>query len=95
MADVRVTVEGTPNPNAAKFTLDRPLPEAESRSFFDPESAREDPLARRLFEVDGVRALLMVDNFITVTKAEEVDWDELVEEIRPIIESQLGVVEEG
>lgn len=90
MGDVKIEVEGTPNPNAAKFTLDRPLPVEESRSYFDAESAQDDPLARRLFEVDGVRALLMVDSFITVTKEETADWDGLVEEIGPIIREELG-----
>lgn len=90
MGDFEIEVEGTPNPNAAKFSLDRPLPVEESRSYFDPASAEGDPLAERLFEVDGVRALLMVDDFITVTKADDADWDDLVERIAPIIEAELG-----
>lgn len=90
MSEVEIEVEGTPNPNAAKFSLDRPLPVDESRSYFDPESAEGDPLAERLFQVDGVRALLMVDNFITVTKAESAEWDELVEVISPIIREEMA-----
>lgn len=90
MAEVRVTVEATPNPNAAKFVLDRSLPEQKSRSFFDPDAAGDDPLARRLFAVPGVRALFMVDNFITVTKAEEVGWPEIVGELEEAIRAELS-----
>lgn len=90
MAEIEVEVEGTPNPHAAKFTLDRPLPLDESRSYFDAESAEGDPLAESLFEIEGVRALLMVDNFVTVTKAEDVAWDDLVDDVAGVIRRELG-----
>ncbi|HKK27969.1 MAG TPA: NifU N-terminal domain-containing protein [Gemmatimonadota bacterium] len=90
MSEVEIQVEGTPNPNAAKFTLSRSLPTDESRSYFDADAAAGDPLARRLFDVEGVRALLMVDNFITVTKAEEARWDDLVPPIREAIRRALA-----
>lgn len=90
MAELTIRVEGTPNPNAAKFTLDRPVPVEDSTSYFDAESASGDPLARDLFAIEGVQALLMVDNFVTVTKDPDVEWDELVEKIRPVLEKHLG-----
>lgn len=90
MSQIEVRVEGTPNPNAAKFTLSRALPSQESRSYFDSESAAGDPLAERLFGVEGVEALLMVDNFITVTKAGAARWDDLVPPIRAAIREALS-----
>ena len=87
--DIQITVEGTPNPNAAKFVLDRDVPGEGSRSYFDPESAAADPLARRLFGVDGVRALLFVENFITVTKTRDLAWPDLLEEIEAAIREGL------
>jgi hypothetical protein len=90
MAELTVTVQGTPNPNAAKFSLDRPLPDQAGRSFFDAADAQGDQLATRLFDVEGVRALFMVDNFITVTKAEHARWDDLVPPIRAAIREVLG-----
>ncbi|MDE2877680.1 NifU N-terminal domain-containing protein [Candidatus Palauibacter soopunensis] len=83
--DIQITVEGTPNPHAAKFVLDRAIPGEGSRSYFDPESAAEDPLAARLFDVDGVRALLIVENFITVTKTAALGWPDLLDEIEEAI----------
>ena len=85
----RITIQGTPNPNAAKFVLDRPVPGEGSRSYFDAESADEDRLAARLFAIDGVRALLLVDNFVTVTKAADVDWDALVQDVQDAIAAEL------
>lgn len=89
MAELEITVEGTPNPHAAKFTLSRALPVEGSRSYFDADAAAGDSLAEGLFEIEGVRALLMVDNFITVTKREEAAWDELVDEVSEVIRREL------
>lgn len=89
MAEIEVRVEGTPNPHAAKFTLDRPLPVEESRSYFDAGEAEGDPLAEGLFGIEGVRALLMVDNFVTVTKSEEKEWDDLVDAVAAVIRREL------
>ncbi|MEE9207043.1 MAG: NifU N-terminal domain-containing protein [Gemmatimonadota bacterium] len=89
MSEPTVTVVGTPNPHAAKFVLDGCGSPQESRSYFDAASASEDPLASRLFGISGVRALLIVDNFVTVTKAEEIEWSEIVEQVTTAILSEL------
>ena len=91
---IHITVEGTPNPNAAKFVLARDVPGEGSRSYFDAASATEDPLAARLFAVDGVRALLIVENFITVTKTAALDWPDLIDEIEEAILEALHATEE-
>ena len=88
--DIRITVEGTPNPNAAKFVLDRDVPGEGSRSYFDARSASADPLAARLFEIDGIRALLFVENFITVTKTDGAEWPDLLDGIEEAILDALG-----
>lgn len=91
MPEPSISVQGTPNPNAAKFTLDRPLVEGNaSRSYFDAESAADDPLARRLFELEGVDSLLIVDNFVTVTKAPPISWDELIPRVEVAIREALA-----
>ena len=90
MATPAIDVHGTPNPNAAKFVIDRSALGEVGRTYFESEAAAGDPLARRLFDVAGVRALFMVDNFITVTKTDAADWDDLVDPIRRVIEEELG-----
>ena len=90
MSEADITVEGTPNPNAAKFVVSGTSLGAESRSYFGADEVGDDELAARLFEVGGVRALLIVDDFITVTKADDVAWDEIVEDITWIIGEARG-----
>jgi hypothetical protein len=90
MSTADISVQGTPNPNAAKFVVSGASLGTRSRSYFGSDEASDDDLATRLFGVDGVRALLIVDNFITVTKSDEVAWDDIVEDITWIIEEALG-----
>ncbi|UCC72179.1 MAG: NifU N-terminal domain-containing protein [Gemmatimonadota bacterium] len=91
MSDPSITVQGTPNPNAAKFTVDRTLVEGgTSRSYFDPAAAAGDRLARTLFEIDGVESLLVAEDFVTVTKAESADWEALVPQIENAIKEALS-----
>ena len=90
MSQPDITVQGTPNPNAAKFVVSGASLGSKSRSYFGAGEAGDDELATRLFAVDGVRALLIVDNFITVTKSDEVTWDDIVEDVTWIIGEALG-----
>jgi hypothetical protein len=89
MSQADITVEGTPNPNAAKFVVRGAALGAEGRSYFGAEEVEGDELAARLFEIAGVRALLIVDNFVTVTKSEGVAWDDIVEDITWVIRDVL------
>ncbi len=90
MAEPKVTVAGTPNPNAAKFTVDRTLVEGRGRTFSSPDEAQDDPLARRLFEIDGVASVFVLDNFVTVTKLPDVSWQELAPQITRTIKDALA-----
>lgn len=90
MPEPKVTVAGTPNPNAAKFTVDRTLVEGRGKSFSSADAAKDDPLAARLFEIDGVTAVFVVDNFVTVTKAPDVSWDDLAPLVTHTIKQILG-----
>ena len=49
--------------------------------FPDPESSRRSPLARRLFEIDGVAGVTLEPSTITVSKREDTEWHILKPEI--------------
>ena len=89
MTRLEIQVEGTPNPNAAKFVLGSGTLGSAGRTYFSAADAEGDSLAERLFEIQGVRALFMVDNFITVTRSEDAAWDEIVEGVLCAIREEL------
>ncbi|HEV2800885.1 MAG TPA: NifU family protein [Pyrinomonadaceae bacterium] len=71
-------IEETPNPNAVKFLLKEPVTTGAARSFLSASLAKDDALARSLFEVGGVVSVFYMDRMITVEKEETEEWDDLL-----------------
>ena len=90
MTDSNVRFQPTPNPNAGKFILNRKVLEGTaSRSFYNADDAADFPLAAALFELEGVVSVFMVDDFITVTKAPDRDWESMIPQVQSIIERAI------
>ena len=71
-----IQTEDTPNPQSMKFLPGQPVlgRGALGVDFPTAESAAGSPLAQTLFETDGVMGVYLGADFITVTKAEAVEW---------------------
>jgi len=77
-------IQPTPNPNAAKFVLDRPIVQ-ERVSFFTADAAKEHPVASQLFSVPGVTSVLLFGDFLTINKAPDAKWGNITERVRSIL----------
>lgn len=75
---VTIYTESNPNPNSMKFVANFLLVgEGESYDFPDRESAENAPLAVELFDnFSFVTRVFYMNNFVTVTKNETLEWDE-------------------
>jgi Fe-S cluster biogenesis protein NfuA len=82
-----IQTESTPNPATLKFLPGQAVLDAGTADFPSPEAGAKSPLARRIFAVEGVTGVFLGNDFVTVTKAEGVDWAH----IKPAI---LGAVME-
>jgi len=74
-------VEMTPNPMVMKFVTNRLLYDgiAEAKS---KENASQIPVAQALYEFPYVKEVFVADNYISITKVENADWNELTLELR-------------
>ena len=73
-----IQTETTPNPLTLKFLPGREVTEEGTREFRSPEEATASPLARALFEVDGVSRVFFGPDFITVSRdAGDLEWRQL------------------
>jgi Scaffold protein Nfu/NifU N terminal len=77
-------IQPTPNPNAVKFILDRPVVD-QPTSFFNKEQATDHPLATQLFAIKGVSSLLLLGDFITVNKTPDVPWKEITKAVQSVL----------
>ena len=66
----------TPNPNALKFELDTTL--EGSFNFTSAEEAAGHPFASAVFAVVGVTSVFGVNDFVSVNRADGVDWEPIV-----------------
>ncbi|MBE3639411.1 NifU family protein [Mangrovicoccus algicola] len=72
-----IQTESTPNPATLKFLPGETVLQAGTADFPAAEAAAASPLAARIFAVEGVTAVFFGHDFVTVTKADAVEWDHL------------------
>lgn len=79
-----VRAETTPNPNALKFTTDKLIFEGTDSISVMPGDTSEHEILNDLMKIDGVDNVFGYQNFITVNKQFDAEWDVLqgkVEEV--------------
>lgn len=87
---VNIQLEWTPNPSTLKYVVDRRLVGSGAVNFTNREDAeKKSPLARKLMDVKGVTAVMVGLNFVTVTKGEDGEWDELNDAVMATLDSHL------
>lgn len=87
--DVLIRIQATPNPNAWKFVLDRPVMVEGKATYSTIQEAEHNILARSLFEIDGVRQVHLFQNVITVTHQFDCDSEKLQQEVCAVIQSRM------
>lgn len=73
-----IHTEITPNPATLKFLPGRAVMTDGTANFPSEEQAAGSPLAQELFRVAGVCGVFLGADFITVAKADHLEWDEIV-----------------
>lgn len=77
--------EATPNPNALKCILDRPISTG-PRSFLNADMAADDPVASALFREAPITTILMNEGWMTINKKPEAEW----RAVKPKVERVLA-----
>ena len=91
---VYVSLEFTPNPNTLKYAVNRKLIDKGAANFIKKADAeKRSPLAYKLLSIDGISGVMIGKDFITVTKAEEGDWDHVHKSASELIENYLSTGE--
>jgi Fe-S cluster biogenesis protein NfuA len=92
--NINVYTESTPNPATMKFIVNKLLING-SADFATKESAEKSPFAKELFKFSFVNGVFFASNFVTVTKTEGSDWNDLEpilkEFVKGAVESELLV----
>jgi Fe-S cluster biogenesis protein NfuA len=88
---VTIYAESTPNPSAMKFVANKKLVLA-TYEFTSQEDATYSPLALELFKFPFIKNVFLDQNFVSVTKNDSTDWNDITMELREFIRN---FIEEG
>lgn len=88
---VTVYTESTPNPAALKFVANKKLVNA-TYEYDSIEKAKTSPLATALFHFPFVKNVFFDENYISITKYDIAEWNDITMELRDFIKNYI---EEG
>lgn len=81
---LNIYAESTPNPNAMKFVANKLITRG-SKDYPEPLSAAGNPFVNSLFSFSFVRGVFMSENYITITKDDGTDWDDVIQIIKEFL----------
>jgi Fe-S cluster biogenesis protein NfuA len=88
---VNIQLEWTPNPSTLKYVVDQRLVASGAVNITSRQAAEEkSPLALKLMDIQGVVAVMVGSNFVTVTKGDTGEWDELNDAVMATLDEHLG-----
>ena len=88
MGDLTIEMQPTPNPNAAKFTLNRQVA-ARGATYRDPASA-DASWARQLLGIAGVTQVFALNDFIAITKGSGASWEAIAPQVERVLQSAFA-----
>ena len=99
-----IQTEPTPNPATLKFLPGQTVMGRGTADFAAAEDAARSPLAKRLFEVEGVARVFLGSDFVSITKKDNEEWHVLKPAIlgalmehltagRPIVDSEADAAD--
>jgi hypothetical protein len=77
----------SPNPNALKFELDITLPD--TISYASADEAATNPFAAQVFAAPGVASIFGVNDFVTVNRVADADWEPIIAAVQAAAAAHL------
>ena len=85
---ISIYTESTPNPSVLKFVSNKLIVDG-SFEFNNIDEAQEMEFAKKLFEFSYVKSIYISKNFVSITKYDLKNWDEITLELRNFIKNYL------
>jgi hypothetical protein len=82
-----ISVDSTPNPNAVKFTIGKPVG---GPTTYVPAKPTDDPLGQELLGLVGVTSVFLTADFVTISKSADADWNDIVPSALAILEDHFA-----
>ncbi len=87
MSELTIETVQTADANVVRFHTNKTLNPFGPKAFYDADSAQSDTVAADFFAIDGVKGLMIVNEFCAVHKEDAAQWDALNPGIEAVIRS--------
>lgn len=89
-----VSIEPTPSPHSMKVNVDEILSDGENQNFQLKDDLSSAPAyIKSLFEIEGIKGLYQVQDFITLQRNPRVKWEVILPEVRNVLGSSETMTE--
>lgn len=85
---VTVYAESTPNPSVIKFVANKKIVTS-LFEFTSIDEAKSSPMATELFHFPFVKSIFFDENYVSITKYDIAEWDDITIELREFIRSYI------
>ncbi len=85
---ITVYAESTPNPSVLKFVANKKLVTAHYE-FTSIDNAKLSPLATELFHFPFVKSVFLDENYVSITKYDVAEWNDITNELREFIRTYI------
>lgn len=86
---IKITAEPSMDPRICKFIVDQPVCPGRSINCRKKEMAEGSPLLEALFEIEGVREVLVSEDAITVAKSTDDEWQAMGKQIGSVLRALI------
>ena len=87
--EILIRIQDTPNPNAWKFIINKPVLNEGKATFSEVEEAYGNTMAIDLLKLDGVKQVHFFQNVITITARFDSEIEKLQKEVSAVIQTRM------
>jgi len=77
-------IEPTPSPNTMKVVLTEALPDGARSNYKKGQEEGVPPVIRRILDIDGVKGVYHVADFLAVERHGKTDWQDILPKVREV-----------
>lgn len=89
--ELLINIQPTPNPNAWKFILSKPVLIEGKATYYDAQEAEPNLLAKSLFQIEGVKQVHFFQNVVTITHQFDIDPDDIQKNVCSVLRTRMPV----
>ncbi len=84
---IEINVQTTPNPNAVKINTSQRIFEGSGSTSLKNGETTDHALAQALINIEGVDNIFGINDFVTISKKADADWDLIMPKVEEAFKS--------